>query len=76
MSHNRRMGEVFSALAGIGVVVLGATGLVKVVCVRSPSGPCFCDPADLRAHWRGAVKLGLVLIAIALAGGLATASLG
>jgi hypothetical protein len=67
------VGEFFSAIGGIGVVLCLATPLILAVCHRSPPGPCFCDPMDIRTHWRGAIKLGLGMIAVALIGGLIAA---
>lgn len=70
---------VFIALTGIGFVICAGTGLICAAAGDVPPGPVgssFLDPANIRLHWRGAVRIGLTMMAVGIVGQLVAAVLG
>ena len=70
------VGALLNALTGIGFVICAGTGLICAAAGDVPPGPLgssLLDPANIRLHWRGAVKLGLAMMGVGIIGQLATA---
>ena len=64
--------ECFSAVTGLGVVLCVGTGWLCAIGGSRP-GPTWWDSFNMRAHWRGALQVGLVAIIVGGVGQVATA---
>ena len=64
----------FGGLIGIGLVYGIGVGLICAVC-RNGTTPNFCDPANVRNHWRGHVKAAGVIVFVGLVGAAVSTTL-
>jgi hypothetical protein len=60
--------EFFGLVVGLGFVLCVGTGCICAVSVRSRPGPTFRDPTNARVHWRGALQVGLLMMALGAVG--------
>ncbi len=68
------MQGLFMVLTGLGVLLCAGTGMICAACVKD--GPTFCDPCNVRAHWRGALQVGAIAFVAGLLGQMVIAIVG
>lgn len=64
----------FGDLAGIGLAYGVGIGLICAVCPGG-TGPTFCDPANVRNHWRGHLQVAAAIVLLGAVGAGASAVL-